>query len=112
MGTVLSTVAANPCSVLSLFPSVTLWYCVVMRLTLREWLGALTRRDALLGKSVEAEATCLSPVACYCGGMVNGVVLSLIHWSNAPVTPDLVRRGSSSDSLGQGRADNVLVAVR
>ena len=34
--------------------------------------------------------------------MVNGVVLSLMHWSNAPVTPDLVRRGSSSDSLAQG----------
>ena len=59
-----------------------------------------------------AEVACLSPVACYCGGMVNGVVLSLIHWSNAPVTPDLVRRGSPSDSLGQGMADDVLVAVR
>ena len=44
--------------------------------------------------------------------MVNGVVLSLMHWSNAPVTPDLVRRGSSSDSLAQGMADDVLVAVR
>ena len=61
---------------------------------------------------LQAEAACLSPVACYYGGMVNGVVLSLIHWSNAPVTPDLVRRGSSNDSLGQGMADNVLVAVR
>ena len=58
-----------------------------------------------------AEVAFLSPVACYYGGMVNGVVLSLIHWSNAPVTPDLVRRGSSSDSLGQGMANNVLVIV-
>ena len=55
---------------------------------------------------------CLSPVACYCGGMVNGVVLSLMHWSNAPVTPNLVRRGCSSDSLAQGMADDVSVAVR
>ena len=61
---------------------------------------------------LQAEAACLSPVACYYGGMVNGVVLSLIHWSNAPVTPDLVRRGSSGDSLGQGMGDDVLVAVR
>ena len=61
---------------------------------------------------MQAEAACLSPVACYYDGMVNGVVLSLIHWSNTPVTPDLVRRGSSSDSLGQGMADDMLVAVR
>ena len=52
------------------------------------------------------------PVAYSCGGMVNGAVLSLMHWSNAPVTPDLVRRGSSSDSLAQGMADDVPVAVR
>ena len=45
-------------------------------------------------------------------GMVNGAVLSLMHWSNAPVTPDLVRRGSSSDSLAQGMADDVPVVVR
>ena len=51
-------------------------------------------------------------VACYCGGMVNKVVLSLMYWSNAPVTPDPIRRGSSSDSLTQGMADDVLVAVR
>ena len=37
-----------------------------------------------------AEVACLSPVAYYCSGMVNGVVLSLMYWSNAPVTPDLV----------------------
>ena len=59
-----------------------------------------------------AEVACWSPVAYYCSSMVNGVVLSLIHWSNAPVTPDLVRRESSSDSLGQGMADDVLVVVR
>ena len=58
------------------------------------------------------EVAFLSPVACYCGGMVNRVVLSLMHWSNALVTPDLVRRGSSSDSLAQGMADDVPVAAR
>ena len=55
---------------------------------------------------------CLSPIACYYGGMVNEVILSLMHWSSAPVTPNLVQRGSSSDSLVQGMADVVLVAVR
>ena len=40
MGTVPSTVAGNPCSVLSLVPSAALLYCVVVRLTLREWLDA------------------------------------------------------------------------
>ena len=59
-----------------------------------------------------AEVACLSPVACYCGGMVNKVVLSLMYWSNASVTPDLVRHGRSHDSLTQGMADDVLVAVR
>ena len=54
---------------------------------------------------------CLSPVACHRGGMVDEVVLSLMHWSNAPVTPDLVRHGSSNDSLAQGMADDVPVAV-
>ena len=44
-------------------------------------------------------------------GMVNGAVLSLMHWRNAPITPDLVRRGCSSDSLAQGMADDVPVAV-
>ena len=58
------------------------------------------------------EVACLSPIACYYGGMVNKVVLSLMYWSNAPVTPDPIRRGSSSDSLTQGMADDVLVAVR
>ena len=42
-----------------------------------------------------AEAACSSPAACHCGGMVGGVVLSSVHWSDAPVTPDPVRRGSS-----------------
>ena len=55
---------------------------------------------------------CLSPVAYCCCGMVNGAVLSLMHWSSAPVTSDLVRRGSSSDSLAQGMADDVPVTVR
>ena len=54
---------------------------------------------------------CLSPVACHCGGMVDGAVLSLMHWSDAPATPDPVRRGSSSDSLTQGMADDVPVAA-
>ena len=61
MGTVLSTVAGNPCSVLSLIPSVTLRYYADVRLMLREWLGALTGRDALSEKSVETEATRLLP---------------------------------------------------
>ena len=37
---------------------------------------------------------------------------SLMHWSNTPVTPDLVRRGSSSDSMALGMADHVPVTVR
>ena len=37
-----------------------------------------------------AEAACSSPAACYFGGMVGGAVLSLVHWSDAPVTPDPV----------------------
>ena len=37
-----------------------------------------------------AEVACWSPIAYYYSGMVNGVVLSLMYWSNAPVTPDLV----------------------
>ena len=41
-----------------------------------------------------AEATCLSPAACHCGGMVGGAVLSSVHWSDAAVTPYPVRRGS------------------
>ena len=57
MGAVLSTTAVNPCSVLSPVPSVTLRYCADVRLTLQEWLGALTRCDALSEKSVETEAT-------------------------------------------------------
>ena len=59
-----------------------------------------------------AEVACRSPVAYYYSGMVNRVVLSLMYWSNALVTPDLIRRGCSSDSLTQGMADDVLVAVR
>ena len=46
--------------------------------------------------------------------MVGGVVLSLMHWSDAPVTPDPVRHGSSCDGLTQGMAhavDDVSVAV-
>ena len=65
----------------------------------------------LLRSVVRTEAACPSPVACHCGGMVDGVVLSLMHWGEAPVTPDPVRRGSSSDSLTQGMADDVPVAV-
>ena len=45
-----------------------------------------------------AEAVCPSPAARYCGGMVDGAVLSLMYWSDVPVTPDPERRGSSSDS--------------
>ena len=54
-----------------------------------------------------------SPVACHCGGMVGGAVLSSVHWSDAPVTPDPVRRGSSC-GLAQSMvrtADDVPVAV-
>ena len=40
MDAVPSTVADNPCSVLSLVPSVALLHCVDVRLTLREWLDA------------------------------------------------------------------------
>ena len=54
------------------------------------------------------------PCACHCGGMVDGAVLSLVHWSDAPVTLDPVRRGRSCDGLVQGMAhtmDDVPVAV-
>jgi len=61
MGTVPSTVAGNPCPVLSPVPSATSLYCAVVRLTLREWLDALIGCDVLLGKSVETEATRLLP---------------------------------------------------
>ena len=60
-----------------------------------------------------AKAVCLSPVARHCGGMVDGAVLSSVHWSDAPVMPDPVRRGSSC-GLAQGMvraADDVPVAV-
>ena len=40
MGAVLSTVAGNPCSILSPVPSAALLHCVDVRLTLREWLDA------------------------------------------------------------------------
>ena len=40
MGTVLSTVAGNPCLVLSPIPSAAMLHCVDMRLTLWEWLDA------------------------------------------------------------------------
>ena len=61
MGTVPSTVAGNPCPVLSPVPSATPLYCADVRLTLREWLDALIGRDVLLEKSVEMEATRLLP---------------------------------------------------
>ena len=40
MGVVLSTVADNPCLVLSPVLSAALLHCVDVRLTLREWLDA------------------------------------------------------------------------
>ena len=61
MGTVPSTVAGNPCPVLSLVPSTTPLYYADMRLTLREWLDALIGRDVLSERSVETEATRLLP---------------------------------------------------
>ena len=54
MGAVLSTVAGNPCSVLSPVPLATLLYCADVRLTLREWLDALIGRDVLSEKPAEA----------------------------------------------------------
>ena len=61
MGTVPSTVAGNPCLVLSPVPSATPLYYADVRLTLREWLDALIGRDILSKKSVETEATRLLP---------------------------------------------------
>ena len=61
MGTVPSTVAGNPCPVLSPVPSATSLYYVVVRLTLREWLDKLIGCDILSEKSVETEATRLLP---------------------------------------------------
>ena len=40
-------------------------------------------------------AACPSPAACHCGGVVGGAVLSSVHWGDALVTPDPMRRGSS-----------------
>ena len=60
---------------------------------------------------VRIEAACPSPVACYCSDMDDGVVLPLKCWTNAPVTSDPVCHGSSNDSLTQGLASDVLVAV-
>ena len=48
-----------------------------------------------------AEAACPSPVACHCGGMVDGEVLSSVHWSDAPVTPVLVVAGAPSSVGGE-----------
>ena len=50
---------------------------------------------------------CPSPVACHCGDMVDGAVLSSVYWSDAPVMPDLVRRGGSYDGVMQGMAQTV-----
>ena len=61
MGTVPSTVAGNPCPVLSPVLSATPLYCADVRLTLREWLDALIGHDVLSEKSVETEATRLLP---------------------------------------------------
>ena len=61
MGAVLSTVAGNPCPVLSPVPSATPLYCADVRLMLREWLDALIGCDVLSEKSVETEATRLLP---------------------------------------------------
>ena len=65
----------------------------------------------VLRSIVRTEAACPSPIACHCGGMVDGVVLPLKCWSNTSVTSDPMRRGSSSDSLTQGMADDVPIAV-
>ena len=54
MGAVLSTVASNPCSVLSPIPSATPLYYADVRLMLWEWLDALIGRDVLSEKLVEA----------------------------------------------------------
>jgi hypothetical protein len=48
------------------------------------------------------EAACPSPVACCCGGMVDGVVLSLKYWGDAPVTSVHVHLGGSSVCLKWG----------
>ena len=57
------------------------------------------------------EAACPSPIACYCGSVVDGVVPSLKYWGDAPVTSDPVRRGSSSVSLKRGVAVDVPITV-
>ena len=61
MGTVPSTVAGNPCLVLSPIPLATPLYYADVWLTLREWLDALIGRDVLSEKLVEMEATRLLP---------------------------------------------------
>ena len=61
---------------------------------------------------VRTEAACPSPVARCCDGVVDGVVLSLKYWGNAPVTSVPVRRGGSSVCLKRGVAVNALVIVR
>ena len=66
----------------------------------------------LLHSVVRTEAACPSPVACYCGGVVDGVVPSLKYYGDASVTSDPVRLGSSSVILKRGVAVDMLVAVR
>ena len=64
-------------------------------------------------RSFLAEAACPSLAACHCSGMVGGVVLSSVHWSDALVTPDPVRRGSSCGGLAGAPSSfgDVLVTV-
>jgi len=96
MGTVLSTVAGNPCSVLSPVSSVTLRYCAVMRLTLREWLGALTGRDALSGKLVEAEATRSLPSQPWANQRIGNPSEAL--WGGASASRRIVAARASGES--------------
>ena len=54
------------------------------------------------------------PYACHYGGMVDGAVLSSVHWSDALVMPDPMRHGGSCDGLTQGMTrtvDDMSVAV-
>ena len=44
---------------------------------------------------------CLSPAAHHYGGMDGGAVLSLVHWSDAPVTPIPVVAGAPSSVGGE-----------
>ena len=106
MGTVPSTVAGNPCPILSPVPSATLLYCANVRLTLREWLDVLIGHDILLEKSVETEATRLLPSRPRAGRRIGTLSEALCAgpWVNRRIgNPSEALRGGASGERASAR---------